>query len=200
MDAREVLTQAWDAVQQSGVPESLYDTAFKEAVSLISAPAGRRSNPPKPPAGSGGGEASTDESGTENLDTDALTQIIADEAELDVAQLIEFLYFDPDGTPHINVPGRKLGSTDAAKAKAIATTFAAVAYFGMDEPSVTLAPVRAEAIRLKAYQENNFAAHMKGVPGTVLSGSGATRVLKVKPNDIKTAFRAVVASALGSFE
>jgi hypothetical protein len=35
MEPNEILKKAWEAVRDSGVPESMQDTAFKEAVAIL---------------------------------------------------------------------------------------------------------------------------------------------------------------------
>src|SRR5437660_9597570 len=64
MEPNEILKKAWAAVQASGVPESMQDTAFKEAVAILRGedggsgadagssggrtPAGKKKTSPKP--------------------------------------------------------------------------------------------------------------------------------------------------------
>jgi hypothetical protein len=35
MEPNEILKKAWEAVQASGVPESMHEAAFREAVAII---------------------------------------------------------------------------------------------------------------------------------------------------------------------
>lgn len=193
MEASEVLTKAWSAVQASGVPESLYEVAFREAVALLKSSNGARRTPPPAVGGTADREAAT-EAGEEvaQVDTEALLQTFADESGIDIAELVEVFFFDADGTAHLNVAGRKLGESTAAKAKAVATAIAAAYHYSADEPSVSVELIRAECTRLKCFDKKNFFTHMGSAPGTVLSGSGSSRVLRIKSNEIESAVRAVV--------
>ncbi len=197
MDANEVLSKAWSAVQASGVPESLYEVAFKEAVALLLP---GRSVAPVPAASApvpllGEGEEVGAIDGSPDIDTDALLRRFAEESNVALTELMEVFYFEADGTPHLNVPGRKLGDSTAAKAKAIATAIAAAYFFTSDEPSVSVETIRAECACLKCVDPKNFSTQMGSAPGTISSGTGANRVLRVKPNEIEAALRSVVSIA-----
>lgn len=197
MEANEVLTKAWSAVQGSGVPEDLYEVAFREAVALIKATNGLRQpslRADEAGAGAGVGAKVATEGSAEGVevDTEALIHKFAEESGVDLAELVEVFFFDADGTAHLNVAGRKLGESTASKAKAVATAIAAAYHYSVDEPSVSVELIRAECNRLKCFDKKNFFAHMGAAPGTVLSGSGSSRVLRIKSSEIETALRAVV--------
>lgn len=203
MEANEVLTKAWAAVKESGVPESLYEAAFKEAVALIAkpasdGPAGERGQRPNSGASANSG-AAQDET-VKSSDTDAALQRFASESGIDASELIEVFYFDPDGTPHLNVAGRKLGSSTTARAKAVATAITAAYYFADDEVQISVEKIRAECERLKCYDVKNFYNHMGSATGTVLSGAGNSRALRAKPNEIEAALRSVVNTIRGTKE
>lgn len=192
MEADEVLTKAWSAVQASGVPEGLYEVAFREAVALLKGTSGARRAAP-PADGTAAAEGAND--GVVEAapaDTEALIQKFADESGIDVSELVEVFFFDADGSAHLNVAGRKLGESTAAKAKAVATAIAAAYHYAADEPTVSVELIRAECTRLKCFDKKNFFAHMGAAPGTVLSGSGSSRVLRIKSNEIEAALRTVV--------
>jgi len=196
LEASEVLTKAWSAVQESGVPESLYEVAFREAVALVSGPpVARRTTPTASPVRSSAEAPAESAQSAADVDTEALLQRFADESKSDVIELAEVFFFDADGTAHLNVPGRKLGESTAAKAKAVATAVAAAHYFALDEPAVPVETIRAECVRLKCFDGKNFSTQMGAAPGTVSSGTGSTRVLRVKPSEIEAALRAVVSVA-----
>ncbi|MCS5730282.1 hypothetical protein N1031_10965 [Herbiconiux moechotypicola] len=183
------------------MPESLYEVAFREAITLVvgarpvsvpSAVQGRAtvsSDAPDEAAANGG-----------EIDTEALIRTFAEESGVDVAELVEVFYFESDGSAHLNVSGRKLGESTAAKAKAVATAIAAAYHFADDEPTVSVEVIRAECVRLKCFDKKNFFTHMGAAPGTVLSGSGSSRVLRIKSNEIKAALQGVVTVARGTKE
>jgi len=192
MEADEVLTKAWSAVQASGVPEALYEVAFREAVALLKGTNGARraASPADGTAAADGANDGAVEAAP--VDTEALIQKFADESGIDVSELVEVFFFDADGSAHLNVAGRKLGESTAAKAKAVATAIAAAYHYAADEPTVSVELIRAECTRLKCFDKKNFFAHMGAAPGTVLSGSGGSRVLRIKSNEIEAALRTVV--------
>jgi len=201
VDAEEVLTKAWAAVEASGVPKELYELAFKEAVGLLSktvmAQPVSRAEYLVPKQGSSSEQGLAD---NQPADQSPSVQHFANESGIPVGELEEVFYFDPDGTPHLNVAGRKLGESTASKAKAVATALAAAYHFSHDDPQVAVDVIKSECERLKCYDKKNFWAHMGASPATVLSGAGSTRVLKVKSSEIAAALRTVVNSARGTKE
>ncbi|MEV8174961.1 hypothetical protein [Microbacterium sp. NPDC079176] len=193
MEASDILTKAWSAVQASGVPEGLYEVAFREAVALLKGANAPRRTPPRVDETGAGAEAATEgPAEVAEVDTEALIHKFADESGVDIAELVEVFFFDADGTAHLNVAGRKLGESTASKAKAVATAIAAAYHYAADEPLVSVELIRAECTRLKCFDKKNFFTHMASAPGTVLSGSGSSRVLRIKSSEIETALRAVV--------
>lgn len=201
MDAGEVLSKAWQAVQSSGVPESLYSTAFKEAVEILKsakAPAAARDgikSLEKESKAATPGEVETPEGAP--IDADALVAKLAQESQITEDELAEAVFFDPNGASHLNVAARKLGDTTTVRAQAVATMLTGVAFFGHDQNSIPAETVRLECIRLGCYDKKNFYRHMSSVPGAILSGSGSSRVLRAKPADIRDAMHKVVNLARG---
>ncbi len=202
MEVSEVLTKAWAAVVESGVPPEMQETAFKAAIDLImpAKPGASRPNaaPPSPPAaGAAAGEEAAGAPAA-TADTEALFRTLATESGIDQTALEEVFYFDPaTGAPHINVAGRKLGTTTTSKTQAIATGLSAVNYYVTDQPNLSIEVVRAECQAKSAYDQPNFNRHIGSAPGVTLSGSGASRVFRVKPTEIEAAFRAMVNTARG---
>jgi hypothetical protein len=201
MEPSEVIRRAWEIVQESGVPESLHGVAFTEAVSLIAGP-GRpigRSDVSGRNDSARGDTGSTSEGGKRGtIDTDDALMKFAAEAGIDAAELMDVFYFDPDGTPHMNVPARKLGGTTTARAKAVATAITAAYYFAEDDTQVEIEKIRAECERLKCYDGKNFINHLTSAAGIVLSGSGNARVARAKSSEIEAALRVVVNLARGA--
>jgi hypothetical protein len=199
VEATEVLSKAWAAVQESGVPEHLQEIAFKEAVTLLKPPGGARrpaaDNSTRSPDTQIIGEASDP---APLVDVDELMDKFSTESGISSSELIEVFFFDPDGTAHLNVAARRLGDSTAAKAKAVAAAIAAAYHFASDEPLVPVELIRAECIRLKCFDKKNFFTHMGNTPGTVLSGTGSGRVLRIKSTEIEGALRAVVNLARGA--
>ncbi|WP_204374527.1 hypothetical protein, partial [Leucobacter musarum] len=75
MEASDVLTRAWAAVQASGVPESLYEPAFREAVLLLTNPREMSQATSKADSIGATSEVRAEEIGTSTaIDTEALIQ------------------------------------------------------------------------------------------------------------------------------
>ena len=204
MEVSEVLAKAWASVTQSGVPPEIQEAAFKAAVQLIAPSSSKQENTrtrvnpaPDPGAETPATGDAEEEAPATQVDVDVYFKLLATESGIDEAALVEVFYFDADGTPHINVPGRKLGSSMTKKVQSIATGLAGVRYYVFDQPSIGVEIVRSEANAKSAYDMNNFGSHISSVPGTTVSGTGASRVLRVKGNEIEAAFRAMVNAARG---
>lgn len=201
MEADEILAKAWQAVQSSGVPEELYETAFKEAVEILMGTNGTTPTKSVVPTPVKKGKSPSQGEGEitegEAVDLDLLTAKLARESQITAEELVESVFFDPNGATHLNVPARKLGDTTTARAQAVATVLTGVAFFGHDLNSVPAETARLECVRLGCYDKKNFYKHMGSVPGAILSGSGSSRVLKAKPADIREAMHKVVNLARG---
>ena len=57
--------------------------------------------------------------------------------------------------------------------------------FGFDEGETPLEIIREEVQRLRVYDSANFAAHVKGLSGFVVKGSGANRRVQAKATGIE---------------
>ena len=96
----------------------------------------------------------------------------------------------------VSIAGIKLGKNNAERTRAVAQILAMTRGFGLGESDTPLEVVRAECDRLKVYDQNNFAAHMKALNGYVVTGTGQNRRLRAKGPGI-SAFAGLVDDLLG---
>jgi hypothetical protein len=184
MDTSELLRRAWEAVEKSGVPESLHAVAFREAVKNLRASegggasatgesnqAGRTKRHRSSSAPKGGANAGTEQT-TAPVDEAKFFTTLAHESGVSEADLRDVLSFS-SGTVHITQPTRKLGSDRANQARTSIALVAGARAYGLGERPVDASAVRHELDRKGCYDANNFAAkHLSPLRGF---NAGATR-------------------------
>lgn len=217
MEVSETLKKAWAAVEDADLPEMIHGTAFKEAVRLLAPPpaiaAAAPMNPlPAAHLGSQTGKASSQTgsngasgSGGRGPNGDG-SKIAATEAELfekveqqtgvSKENLSDIVHLD-DGVLKVSIPGIKLGKNNAEKTRAIAQIFTIVRGFGLDEKETSLELVRAEAQRLKCYDQANFSSQVRVLSGYLITGKGTNRRIRAKSGGIE-AFATLVEKLLGA--
>lgn len=212
MEVSETLKKAWTAVEDAGLPDHLHEVAFREAVRLlvpvpmvVAAPvAAPRVSGQTGKSGATGGGAAVGGSGDggSHGDGSKITEdegTILDKVETHTgvprARLEELVHLD-DGVLKVSIPGIKLGKNNAEKTRAIAQILTIVRGFGLDEQETSVEFVRAEAQRLRCYDQANFSSQIKALNGYLITGSGTNRRIRAKSGGI-TAFPAFVDSLLG---
>lgn len=192
MDAKNILQRAWTAVEESGVPEALQETAFRIAVDIerggtaptrsesAASDAGYAPGPAvvSPPAQPSAGESEADP-GVQEFDEEATWAKFADEAEIDRELLEQLFYFD-GRTVHLNVKAHKLAGSKPAQMRAVAFALTVAYNYALDIVPLETAVVRAECDRLKCLDTKNFGTYMGSVDGLTVSGPTTKRVLKAK--------------------
>jgi len=207
MDTSELLKRAWEAVEKSGIPESLHGVAFPEAVADIRASEGGNASsgartaargPGKSQAKpKGGAKAATAESSTPSVDEHTFFADLAHESGVDEADLRDVLGLS-GGSVVVNPPTRKLGTTKAQQARTITALVAGARAFGLGERPINAVAVRAEVRRKNAYDENNYASkHLGELQGFNRGGNNAEMVTTSK---WVSEFVAAVDQALGRTE
>ncbi len=211
MEVSETLKKAWAAVEDADVPDKIHETAFKEAVRLLS-PAQVVAAPAAPTPGvstHGGNTASksgnTTASGSSGGPNGDDSNITATEGELfakvetqtgvDRSKLEEIVHLD-NGALKVSIPGIKLGKNNAEKTRAIAQIITIVRGFGLDETETSVELVRAEAQRLKCYDQANFSSQLNKLSGYLVTGSSSNRRIRAKAAGIQS-FPALVDGLLG---
>ena len=213
MEVSETLKKAWAAVEDARLPDKIHEVAFREAVRLlVPAPAVAAAPAAAAPrvsgqtgkSGSAGGAASTGGSGGGGSNGDGSKITEAEDAILDKVEthtgvsrekLEELVHLD-DGVLKVSIPGIKLGKSNADKTRAIAQIITIVRGFGLDEAETSVELVRAEAQRLKCYDQANFSSQIKVLNGYLITGSGTNRRIRAKSAGIQ-GFPAFVDTLLG---
>jgi hypothetical protein len=125
VEIQEALEKAWAAVVDSGVPESVQQIAFREALARIApvtpaapAPLVNQPNPPAGPRANGGAAAPKQEkpSGEAEsaLPANELMGKLAHETGISAERWERVIHFS-DGKPGISVPTRRLGSSSRTR-------------------------------------------------------------------------------------
>lgn len=196
MDTSELLRRAWAAVEESGVPESLHEAAFREAVEDLRASesgasaagtsvadtTGRvgRGRGKSQTKQKGGVKAATAESTTPNIDDDTFFANLAHESGVPEDDLRDVLNLAGQKV-HVTQATRKLGTSKAQQARTVTALVAGARAFGIGERPIDAAAVRAEVKRKNCYDENNYAGKALGeMDGFNRGGSTAEMVTTSK--------------------
>jgi hypothetical protein len=198
VEIEELLSRAWGAVENAGIPEPLQEYAFKEALARLTAqngtPDGAR--PPEPSAGKSGTSTDDDPGGpVATKSDDELFAKFAHESGIAVADLERVFYFN-GGEPHLNGPRAKLGRTTADQAKAVAVAITAAYDYALDRRPIEDQIVRTEAARLKCDLGGNWAKQMVKATGVSWVGASRQKQFKTK-SDTQDTLKKIVAAALG---
>jgi hypothetical protein len=201
MEANEILKKAWEAVQASGVPESMQDTAFKEAVAILRGDSGeggsttgggpaastpqikRTSTGPKK-AGPKSQKRKTDGAPPPPVhvpDEANFFSELASESGVSETDLRDILQLYPDGTVNVTPPTRTLGGNKAEQARTVLPLVVGARLIGLKESPVSAAAVRNELNRKNCYDQGNFGAAVLGrLAGFNYGGSNAEIVATSK--------------------
>ena len=204
LDAEQILTTAWRAVESSGVPQELQQTAFQLAVEITRGAAPSAAPvvpapqqpvplaPPLPPAG----EQIPDPTAAEPspASEDDLWAKFAEESDVDREEL-EALFYLADEQVHLNMKAHKLAPSKPSQMKAVAFALAVAYNFVFDRTALDTTVVRAESERLKCLDKKNFGTYMGSIEGLTTSGPASKRVLKMK-SGAREQFKAWVAKML----
>jgi hypothetical protein len=190
-EVREILKAAWSEVEDAGLPPEIRPAAFREAVRLI-APVERRGSSTGPPtrdhtktvgtAVSSDDSTNGDRSGSPT--EDEIYDRVVEHTGVDRARLERLVHLDDDGL-RVSIPGLRLGSNTADRARAVARLLTITRGFGLEEAETPLEILRAECIRLKVYDSKNFSTQIARLEGYVLGGSAQNRRLRAKSPGIQ---------------
>ena len=194
MEYLEAVKRTWSDIQEAQLPPELYEPAFNAGVRYYTGtlPTEDRSGAPvgaKPSADPAMGPHKAPRG-------DAFARLSA-ETGAPRTQLEEVLYFNPDGAPGINGGPRRLGKSNTERTRTIALLLASARHFANDEVEISVDQIREVCQQFGVYDVNNFATHVSGVPGFILSGPRTNRVLRAK-GDAAARFRQRVAEVLGA--
>jgi hypothetical protein len=207
METSELLRRAWEAVKESGVPESLQEAAFHEAVEDLRAqnegspakspqkgkqdgPARKRSARARKQPKADGDEAATVDEGT-------FFSRLADESGVAETDLRDVLALD-GSTVHVTPATRKLGGSKSEGARSVTALVAGARAFGLGEEPINAIAVHDELKRKRLWDANNFAGkHLGALDGF---NQGGNRTELVTTTKWVGEFGAAVNQALGRTE
>jgi hypothetical protein len=195
MDVEELMRRAWEAVQKSGIPEPLQETALKEAVAALRGEqasgagdeggGGRRSR-------EGGGSsrrasskrpsarartASTEKVERKIPDEATFFSTLAAESGVDEQDLRDVLQVTTAGKVHVTPVTRMLGDSEGEQARTVIALVAGARAHGLSELPVDAQAVRREVERKNCYQPNNFAAKHLGPLKGFNAGSNRNEIV-----------------------
>lgn len=187
VETDELLKRAWEAVEKSGVPESLQEVAFREAVETLRASSGPASTHPlqssrdgdrqRSQSSGGKGKKSTAPSEVQMPDEATFFATLASESGVAEGDLRDVLQLKPNGTVAVTPPTRKLGDSLAQQAKTVIALVAGARAVGLGELPVDAGAVRTELERKRCYDGNNFAAKHLGPLRGFNAGSMRTEIV-----------------------
>jgi hypothetical protein len=188
MGVAQVLKDAWQAVEDSGVPEPMQEAAFNRALDLLGgAPAAQAPitppahTPPGGAAGSGGGTpGGSSLSPPGGTDENAFYTKMETATKVPRARLETLVHLD-EGVPKMAIHTSALPKGKKPGALFISRVILTARYVWLAESEVALSEVRSEADRFGKY-DGNFARHMQSLNGTgiTISGSGQRQKAKVR--------------------
>lgn len=192
MDFAAVIKRVWSDIQEAELPPELHAIAFEAGVRHA-----YETVMPRPESPRIESEArSSNERGPATDVSDGPIQRLSAETGVSQERLTELIYFDEDGQPGINVVARRLGKNNSERARNVALVVASARHFGNDEIDVRVSFVREACKALGVYDQDNFAKHIANVPGFILSGPKANRVLRAKA-DAAARLQQLVSGILG---
>jgi hypothetical protein len=202
MDVDELLLKAWKAVEKSGVPESLYEVAFKEAVGYLRTDAGPGHATKSGDAGSKAtpapatGAKKPNGAGPATMpDETTFFSTLATESGVPETDLRDVLNLTAAGQVQVTTPTKDLGKSKAAQAKTVIALVAGARANGLGERPVSADAVRTEIQRKGCWDGANFSAYQLGPMKGFNSGSDKTEI--VLTSKWVDEFRAAIATAKG---
>jgi hypothetical protein len=169
MKTSDLLKMAWEAVEESGVPEHIQAVAFREAVEHLRAEDddGGSESRTKQQEGRGRKGATrrkqqdADGDGAGPVDEDTFFARLADESGAEEKDLRDVLTLSGN-TVHVAPATRKLGGSKAQGARNVTALVAGARAFGLGEDPINAIAVHDELKRKKLWDPNNFAAKHLG--------------------------------------
>lgn len=205
MAVSDLISEAWKAVKDAGVPEALQEVAFKEAMSVLTAGTSQ-ANATSTAGGKTDGSAANPKpkakprTKREATDTEVIGTVLPDDQLFDKfstetgiprQELEEVFYFDA-GKPILNGPARQLGGSVASQARTVAIAITAAYHYALDVRDVPAAKVADECKRLKCWDTDNFSSYMAKEKAVNFIGPRGKKVFRVKQPDTVDALKTMV--------
>lgn len=200
MGVEQVLSDAWEAVKGSGVPESLHAVAFEQAVRLIVGPIPPIQAPESLGSATGntGKKASsTHTAPTSNareepaVDSDEFFAKFAAESAIDEEKL-RTVYMVKNGQVRLGLTKRALGDSEAAKNRTVAMLMIASEWYVGGKQELLFGEVREVAKTMGYEPSRNLSKHLDSVPGTSAVGVKTDKAIRVQGAKFDTPFRELI--------
>jgi len=191
VDVDELIQKAWKAVEKAGVPATMQNDAFKEAVAFLrdgDAPGrdsrekstGSHGAKPKKPAKRGGTSRTRgfeapkgDDGAVKDLpDRETFFRTLSSESGIEEQILTDVLQYTAQGDVHVLPPSKDLGDSKAAQARTVIALVAGARAHGLGEDPVDDSPVREEMKKKRCYDRSNFSFHLRPLKGFNFDPSG----------------------------
>jgi hypothetical protein len=194
VNVRELIAEAWAAVEEAGVPQHLHEAAFRAAVDFLvggeapedpqggAAAKGKQARKRRrPDQGRAGDEAGGDDGeGNVDVDEDAFFEKLAQHTSLPLHDLRDVYEFS-SGRLRISLPGSRLGGSKKVRVERLAYLLAGGHLLGLGQKSVPTSVVRAEAQRMGAL-DGNYSSYIRELKQHILyTRPEKQKVLELKP-------------------
>ncbi len=196
-----LLADAWSAVRAADLPDHVQGAALEIAAAILA----EQAQPKRPGAPKVGAvparldPAATPEvpdSGPIPIDADAFFATLAEESGRSEDDLRR-IYVVKDNEVRLGLTRSLLGDSEAAKNRAIATLLLGARYYAYGKKDLSLSEFRTAAKALNHEPSRNLATHLSQVPGTIATGTGNDKSVRVQEAKFKAAFDAAVDVIVG---
>jgi len=176
MNIEELMAKAWAAVQKSGIPDSLHEVAFKEAVDYLRAEEsganGRDSGAERSGSSSETPKAKTKRSRskpelaqpaeTVSIDKEEFFSRLVHETDVPDQDLRDILELGGGGAVHVTVATKDHGDSRSEQARTVVALVAGARHAGLGEDPINGTVVREEVKRKRCFDTNNYSAKALG--------------------------------------
>lgn len=157
MNISEVLKQAWAAVENSGVPKDIQESAFNAAVLLLTRKSDQENETTKLQI-----KPTAADSPTQFGAEDNFYNLIIERTNIDKASLEKLVYLEDD-EPRLLAGAIKGNLTNAEAIRSIAHVLTIARSLGLGQQGAAIKMIRTECDRLKRNDETNFKRHIKKI-------------------------------------
>jgi hypothetical protein len=175
--AKELLTEAWKAVEESGVPEPLHALAFQEAIDLLKSERKGSDSGNRPKRDRSQRSPRHEETPDGGRDEDTFFADLASESGESEQDLRDVLHLTNDGKVQVTAPTKDLGSNLSEQAKTTIALVASARARGLPEKPVKAQAVRDELDRKHCYDSGNFSAQHLGKLKGFNAGSDRSEIV-----------------------
>ncbi|WP_144800878.1 hypothetical protein [Curtobacterium sp. BH-2-1-1] len=203
MDPNDVLKKAWVAVEASGVPESLYETAFQTAVRLLTGPNPQAAASPvdvvtPAPLDAPDGAPEGQDAGADPTERPAGTDFFSKVSRvcgLSREAVAKVFYLEED-VVQLYPSASELGKTNADRARSVAVLLVAVYDWAFETRPLPISVVKSACQALHCYDSKNFSSNVNDLQSIIITGEKQRKLLRAKPATV-AAFREIMQPLVG---